>query len=99
MIRPSNRYKNSDKINYENWSANLLSIANTQPESAISIGQLNWQGKNEIRYLSNINGFNTKVKRKASNEKIVSLRIYTESFVKHQNMQLILLVLVNTMMC
>ena len=85
---------NSDKINFELWADNMFSITNTQPESAISIGQLNWQGMNAICNFTAIskvliNYYNINLYKKitrASNEKKVNLLIYTVSFVKQQNM-------------
>ena len=72
----------------------MFSITNTQPESAISIGQLNWQGMNAICNFTAIskvlrNYYNINLYKKitrASNEKKVNLLIYTVSFVKQQNM-------------
>ena len=85
---------NSDNINFELWADNMFSITNTQPESAISIGQLNWQGMNAICNFTAIskvliNYYNINLYKKitrASNEKKVNLLIYTVSFVKQQNM-------------
>ena len=37
-----------DQITFDLWAERLFSIANRQPESAINIAGLHWQGMNEI---------------------------------------------------